>query len=250
VTQLYLYEGGFQGYLTVLDMLRESGEEPEGIMADGEGVQESLLADTVRVMADESRAERLYGDIREHISASALRHAFRAFLSEEDGAEYHIYRYLWLGWEIGADVDARLGDAHVHAVHSMSRRTGCEAHRMQGLLRFRQLEAGPYYAPMETECDVLSLVARHFLGRMSDQDWIIHDLGRARAALCRGGELYFVALPGFDPRLSEREKLCQEMWRDYFKTIAISGRRNPRLQKNFMPMRYWPLLVEEPSRRR
>jgi probable DNA metabolism protein len=109
---------------------------------------------------------------------------------------------------------------------------------------------GPYYAPMETECDVLSLVARHFLGRMSDQDWIIHDLGRARAALCRGGELYFVALPGFDPRLSEREKLCQEMWREYFRTIAVSGRRNPRLQKNFMPMRYWKLLVEEPSRRR
>jgi probable DNA metabolism protein len=247
VPRLYLYEGGFQGFLTVLEMLRETGEEPVDIVADGGAVQVSLLADTVQVMADVERAERLCGDIHARISGSALRHAFRAFLSEEDGAGYHIYRYLRLGWEIGEDVDGRLGDEHVHAVHGMSRRTGCEAHRMQGLLRFRQLEGGLYYAPMQTACDVLHLVVRHFRGRMADQDWIIHDLGREQAALCRGGELYFVALPGFDPRLSEREKRCQGMWRDYFKTIAISERRNPRLQKNFMPMRYWKMLVEEPS---
>ncbi|MEW6554214.1 MAG: TIGR03915 family putative DNA repair protein [Actinomycetota bacterium] len=245
--RLYLYEDGFPGLLTVLDMLREADEEPEDIVAAGKAVQVSLLADTVRVEADTVRAERLCGDLRESISPNALRHAFRAFLSEEEGAGYHIYRYLRLGWEVGADVDARLGDQHVHAVHRMSRRTGCEAHRMQGLLRFRQLEGGLYYAPMETRCDVLCLVVGYFLGRMGDQDWVIHDLGRGHAALCHGGELHLVDLPGFDPRLSEREKRCQEMWREYFKTIAVSGRRNPRLQKNHMPMRYWKLLVEEPS---
>lgn len=244
---LYLYEGGFPGFLTVLGLLSEAGEEPEDIVAGGQAVQESLLAETVRVAADAAWAERMCGDIRERVSSSALRHAFRAFLSEEEGAEYHIYRYLRLGWEIGADVDGCLGDEHVHAVHGMSRRTGCEAHRMQGLLRFRQLEDGIYYAPMETACDVLWLVTRHFLGRMGDQDWIIHDLGRGQAALCRGGELHFVALPAFGPCFSAREKQCQKMWRDYFKAIAVSGRRNPRQQKNCMPMRYWKLLVEEPS---
>jgi probable DNA metabolism protein len=181
------------------------------------------------------------------ISRRALGRAFRAFLSGEDGAEYHIYRYLWLGWEMGAEVDACLGDEHVHAVHGMSRRTGCEAHRMQGLLRFRQLEGGLYYAPMRTQCDVLCPVARHFLGRMGDQEWMIHDLSRGQAALHRDGALAFVALPEFDPRLSGRERQCQRMWKDYFRTIAVSERRNPRLQKSFMPMRYWDLLVENPS---
>jgi probable DNA metabolism protein len=247
VPGLYLYDGGFQGLLTVLLLLRESGTEPEDIKADGEALQESLLAETVRVRTDAARAEHISRDVCELISRGALRRAFRAFLSEEDGAEYHIYRYLRLGWEMGAGVDARLGDEHVHAVHGMSRRTGCEAYRMQGLLRFRQLEGGLYYAPMRTQCDVLCLVARHFLGRMGDQDWMIHDLAREQAALSRGGALDFITLPEFDSRLSEREKLCQGMWRDYFRTIAVSERRNPRLQKSFMPMRYWDLLVEEPG---
>lgn len=246
---LYLYEGGFQGFLTVLQVLRETADEPEDIVADGEAVQGSLLAETVRVTADAARAERISREVCELISPGVLRRAFRAFLSEEDGAEYAIYRYLWLGWEMGAVVDARLGDEYVHAVRGMSFRTGCEAHRMQGLLRFRQLEGGLYYAPMRTRCDVLCLVARHFLGRMGDQDWMVHDLDREQAALCGGGALGYISLPGFDPRLSEREMTCQEMWRDYFKTIAVSERRNPRLQKSFMPKRYWDLLVEEPSRR-
>jgi probable DNA metabolism protein len=247
VPGLYLYNGGFQGLLTVLQVLRESGADPGDIVADGEALQGSLLDETVRVRADAALAESISRDICELISRSALRRSYRAFLSEEDGAEYHIHRYLRLGWEMGASVDARLGDEHVHAVHGMSRRTGCEAHRMQGLLRFRQLEGGLYYAPMRTRCDVLCLVARHFLGRMGDQDWIIHDLRREQAALCRGGSLGFIALTEFGPRLSEREMLCQEMWRDYFKTIAVRERRNPRLQKSFMPMRYWEFLVENPS---
>jgi probable DNA metabolism protein len=247
VAALYLYDGGFQGLLAVLQVLRESGSEPADIRPHGEALQESLLDETMRVEVDAGRAEVMAGEICGLISRAALRHAFRAFLSEEEGVEYHVYRYLWLGWEMGADVDACLGDEHVHAVHGMSRRTGLEAHRMKGLLRFRQLEEGLYYAPMRTRCDVLCLVARHFLGRLFCQDWMIHDLGRAQAAVCRGGELSFVSLPEFDPRLGVGEELCQEMWRDYFRTIAVSERRNSRVQKNFMPTRYWHLLIEDPS---
>ncbi|MDD3719045.1 MAG: TIGR03915 family putative DNA repair protein [Actinomycetota bacterium] len=247
MTGLYLYDGGFQGLLTVLRVLRETGAEPADIRADASALQASLLDDEVRVKTDAARAERFSREVCERISPGALRRAFRAFLSEEDGAEYAIYRYLRLGWEVGDSVDAHVGDEYVHAVRGMSRRTGHEAHRMQGLLRFRQLQGGLFYAPMRTRCDVLCLVARHFLGRMGDQDWMIHDLGREQAALCSGGELGFVSLPEFDPLLSEGELTCQEMWRDYFRNIAVRERRNPRLQRSLMPMRYWHLLVEEPG---
>ncbi len=244
---LFVYDGSFQGLLTVLQVLRETGEEPDEIRADGEAFQESLLADTVHVETDAERAEKLSRDVCSRISPRALRRSFYAFLSETREAEYHIYRYLWLGWELGADVDACLGDDHVHAVHGMSRCTGREAHRMYGFLRFRQLEGGLYYAPMESECDVLCLVAQHFLSRMGDQDWMIHDLAREQAAVYRWGKLAFAAVPGFDPRLSGEEDLCQGLWKKYFKTIAVAERRNPRLQASCMPKKYWKILVEEPG---
>jgi len=245
--RVFVYDGGFQGMLTTIQLLREAREEPDDIRAEGRALQESLLAETAFVRTDAERAESLFGDICERISPRALRNVFNAFLSEMDGVEYHIYHYLKLGWELGADVDARLGNEHVHAVHRMSRCTGRESHRMRGFLRFRQLEGGLYYAPMQAECDVLCLVAQYFVARMGDQDWMIHDLSREQAAICVNGRLTLCELAGFDPRLSSEEELCQELWRMYYKTIAVAERRNPRLQKSCMPMKYWHILVEEPS---
>jgi len=247
VPAVFVHDGTFQGLLTVIQRLRQNGEEPEDIRGDGATLQESLLAETVHVTTDAAQVERACSDICSLISKRVLRHALHAFLSETKGADYHIYRYLRLGWEMGAALDSRLGDEHVHAVHGMSRCTGREAHRMRGFLRFRRLESGLYYAPMQSECDVLCLVAPYFRGRMGDQDWMIHDLAREQAAFCRRGELEFSALTGFDPRLTEEEGFYQDLWRDYFKTIAIAGRKNPRLQMSCMPKKYWNILIEKPQ---
>jgi probable DNA metabolism protein len=242
---LFVYDGTFEGLLTTLSLLRERDEEPDEIVGEGRGLQGSLLAETCRVKSHAGRVEEMSREICERISHRAFRHTFRAFLSDREGSEYHIYRYLHMGWGMGADVDARLGDEHVHAVHRMSRATGREAHRMHGFLRFRELKDGLYYAPMEPECDVLYLVSHHFLGRMGGQDWMIHDLLREQAALCRQGGLSYMAVPGFNPRFSEEEELYQGLWRDYFKTIAVADRLNPRLQKSCMPMKYWKILIEK-----
>ena len=47
------------------------------------------------------------------------------------------------------------------------------------------------------------------------------------------------------PPLSNREKEIQEIWKKYFKHIAIKERKNSKLQKSFMPVRYWKYLVEK-----
>ena len=245
---IYVHDGSYGGLLSAVHLLRERGEEPEDLKGEGTALQESLLAETVYVSTEAGRVEAVCSDVCAKVSARALRNTFYAFLSGMEGADYAIYRYLSLGWETGPGLDARLGDEYVHAVHGMSRCTGREAHRMRGFLRFRQLEDGIYYAPMQAQCDVLCLVAPYFLSRMGDQDWMIHDLARDQAALCRGGELELAYVPGFDPRITADEGFYQHLWRDYFKTIAIAQRKNPRLQMSCMPKKYWQILVEQPAR--
>ncbi len=41
------------------------------------------------------------------------------------------------------------------------------------------------------------------------------------------------------------EKLFQQLWRTYFKSVAIQERLNPRKQRNDMPVRYWKYLTEK-----
>jgi probable DNA metabolism protein len=45
--------------------------------------------------------------------------------------------------------------------------------------------------------------------------------------------------------MAEDEKLFQEMWKTYFKSIAIKERINPKLHKQNMPVRYWKHLTEK-----
>ena len=43
------------------------------------------------------------------------------------------------------------------------------------------------------------------------------------------------------------EKLFQDMWRTYFKAIAIKERINLRKQRQDMPVRFWKYLTEKNS---
>ena len=42
----------------------------------------------------------------------------------------------------------------------------------------------------------------------------------------------------------EREREFRELWRRYFKTIAIEGRLNPKCQSTHMPKRYRHVMTE------
>ena len=44
---------------------------------------------------------------------------------------------------------------------------------------------------------------------------------------------------------SENEEDFARMWSGYFKIIAIETRKNPKLQRQFMPQRYWKYITEK-----
>lgn len=243
----YLYDGSFEGLLCVFGRLRDAGEEPEEIASSGGGLQESLFGEAEEVATDPAAADRVSTDIRMRVSTRAFRHLGHAFLSERPGIETDLWRYLRLGWEVGSRVDARHADERVRRVHRASRAVGRERHYQLCYLRFRRLASGVLYAPAEPEFDVLCLVAPHFVRRMNGEELFIHDLKREKAFLHRSGETAVVGAPPFEPGLAEEEALYQELWRDYFKVIAVPGRHNPRLQAGNMPVRYWRWLIERPS---
>jgi probable DNA metabolism protein len=46
---------------------------------------------------------------------------------------------------------------------------------------------------------------------------------------------------------SDDEARWRPLWQAYFAAIAVRTRLNPRLQRQYMPRRYWHYLVEEPG---
>lgn len=240
---LMRYDGTLAGLLTACRWCGEQRTIPTDIQRPP--YRDAGLFDTVVEIATDPRAAAA---LRERIvrkfsprSAENLR---LAFLSEHPGVEMMIWRYLELGWKLGAGLDSCLVHPDVHAIHCWAGRTLREGHRLQGLARFRETADGTLYAPFHADANVLPLLAPHFARRL-DRPWVLHDVRRSLGAIGDGQRYQLGTLEAEDEvAWSVDEPGYQALWRAFHQHIAIPDRISRRRQRQFMPIKYWEYLVE------
>jgi len=128
-------------------------------------------------------------------------------------------------------------------------KVGHEAHRMMGLLRFTPDKDGVFVARCAPDYFVLPALGEYFNARFGENSWEIIDEKRGLSVKSDNGELY--RLEGLKRHAEDDEKInknydaWQELWKHYHKTINNENRDNPKVQKQFMPQRYWKYLPEK-----
>lgn len=114
-----------------------------------------------------------------------------------------------------------------------------ERHIMTGFLRFSESERGVLYAQYSPDNDITDLIAPHFLRRLGNTPFIIHDVKRNVICISNGTNLKSMVTdipPTFTP--SEKEKVMNDLWKRYYNEINIKERKNLRQQNHFIPRRY------------
>lgn len=241
----YIYDGSFPGFLTVIYEVFYSKESPDQIVT-GEDFQPNLFANKIKIETDLEKSDCVYESIKNKISTQSLKKIYNTYLSEEEKVELIIYRYLVLGFKIGKKIDRHFSHDIVDELNRISRRVNKEKHLILGLLRFKKLCGDIFYAPFEPDFNILALIAPHFARRLSDQRWIIHDRKRCLATVYNRKEWVLTEMKEpINIQYSEDESYYQQLWQGFFNSIAIENRKNPRLQRQFMPKRYWKYLVEK-----
>lgn len=241
----YFYDGSFEGLLTAIYDSYYRKEIPDRIISRVE-LQESMFVDKVYINTDGNKAAKVYESIRTKISEDALKNCFYVFLSETKDKDTVIYKYLRKGWKIGKNVNLNLSDDTVLSVYKICRRVTREVQLFVGLVRFECTNNGVYYAQIEPDNDIVGLLASHFVERLSDEYWIIHDLKRSEAVVYNKKEWVITDLSLEKPfEFLEEEKKYQELWKEYYVSASIKSRVNPKAQKSHMPVRYWKHLIEK-----
>lgn len=239
----YLYDGSFEGFLTCIYYHFYEGKA-SGIYPES-SYQGSLLSRPEKVTTDPELADRVYRAIGEKISQQALQRAYYIFLSNGADKDRIAFRYILLGFRVGASVDSLHSDPVVFAAQQLAKKVSFEAHRMGGLIRFAVLESGILYAKVKPDHDILELIGDHFADRFRCEPFLIHDTGRKKALYSREGQWVIAPLDEQAlPDLAADEKEYRHLWKLYFEHIAIEARKNPKCQKRFMPVRYWDNLTE------
>lgn len=242
---VFRYDGTFPGLLTVLARIFAWGETPEEIRPADQNDRADLFTEATEIGTDPERAARFLAAVEKRTSRQSARNLFSLHASEVPGAEMAAWRYLALGRGLGPALDTHLAHPDVAAVQRLVQRVHREAHRLKGLVRFRELSDGLLYAPVEPDHAVLPFLAPHFARRLPRESWLIHDLRRGVGVLGFGGEWRMGEVDrDASPALAAEEPLYQELWRRFFSGIAIPERRSERRQRQFMPKKYWRHLVE------
>jgi probable DNA metabolism protein len=255
-----IYDGTFEGFLTACQIALASREEIDAITTP-ERFQPDLFTEILEVETDPLRAELLFQLLGSKFTRAVVLDFGYCFLSELPGIEKTLFDYLNLLFTSGEKAVRNLTDSTVLRVRRISDKVNHEILRMQGLVRFRQLAGGVFYAAIEPDYNILQFLAPHFASRFADQMWLIHDVKRKTGLRYDLRCCSFLPFLEMNPefldivkpfKISENpqyyaagEREYQALWNQYFQSIAINERTNFKAQRQRMPVRYWRYLVEE-----
>ena len=249
----FLYDNTFDGLLTCVFEAFNRKEFPEHIA--GENKQIPLFTESFRVVTDENKADRILKALRKKISKPALDMLFITYLSELEGIEIRIFRYIQKALLAEKSIETNFADFDVLELSKIYRKVTREEERIRQFVRFQKTADGLFFAVMDPAYNVLPLTARFFKTRYADQQWVIYDVKREYGLyydLKTVETVHFDKLP-ISPetgklttdKLDECEAAFQDLWKDYLKAITIYERRNLKLQRQHMPKRFWKYLIEK-----
>ena len=249
----FIYDHTFDGLLTCVFEAYNRKEFPENII--GENKQLPLFTESFQVTTDDTKVDRVLKALRKKISKSALDMLFISYLSEFEGIEIRIFRYIQKALLSEKSIEMNFADPDVLELSKIYKKVSREEERIRQFVRFQKTSDGLFFAVMNPAYNVLSLTARFFKIRYADQQWLIYDVRREYGLyydLKTVEIIHFEQVPvvsktgRLDPEKSdEYETIFQNLWKDYLEAITIRERRNLKLQRQHMPKRFWKYLTEK-----
>lgn len=252
---ILLYDGSFEGFLSVVFECYSRKINPTGICSL-QNFQQTMFVEKENITTNVAHAERVWNGLLKKMNPIIDQLPYTAFISEEKEIEMSLFHFIQQAFASSVPIDGNYGDIDVLTVRKAARKVMQEARRMLQFIRFQRTLDDIYFAPISPMYDVLPLIIRHFKSRFADQQWLIYDLKRDYGFFHNEQkEIDEVTLTdkNFNHKngevptnmLQENEAIYQSLWKGYCKSTAIKERMNLRLQRQFMPKRYWKFLPEK-----
>lgn len=262
---VFRYDRSFEGLLTAVFDAYSRRQFPDTLLVDGE--PGPLFVDAEHsVFTDVGKSSRVWRALEAKLPPEVRNMLFYSWLSEETDVEMMLFHYIRraLDEPANAAVHTDFSDHNILRVKQLAHKVSDEAERIRQFTRFRKgadsgatenagFGAGAtYFAPVSPRYNALPLSITYFRDRFRDQKWLIYDIKRRygyyydiqSVTEITMDDTHFLSGQLDEKMMAEDEKLFQDLWRTYFKSMAIEARINPRLQRQHMPKRFWHLLTE------
>ncbi|GAB4030076.1 MAG: TIGR03915 family putative DNA repair protein [Elusimicrobiota bacterium] len=233
-----VYDGTYHGFLNALE---KAFKEGHGSISYEE--KENLFEENFILKTSLTDAKRFEKEIF-NISQEAFKKIRLLWFSETAGFENLALGYIKNIFKYGEKGNCNLPDPCVSGCDRIARKVLSEVHRFKGFVRFSRAESGLMFSKISPEHNILPLLKNHFLTRFSKMPFAIYDEKRKICLFSINGRCEIKNIDDFSAEFSIDEKNIRQLWLKFFQTVEIKERKNKKLQKNKVPLKYRKNLVE------
>jgi probable DNA metabolism protein len=236
--KIFLIDNDIDGLLSALFFSFTEKVCPDYVY-DKSSYQPRLDAISMDIITDTPKAARVKKALFNYGGNDVIAHLKVCLSSCSPQALSTAFFYAYYMLEKRCDVSEHMNEKCVSDFSYTVQKVLHERHIMTGFLRFMQSSNGVMYAPYEPDNDITSLLAPHFLRRLGNTHFVIHDVKRNKVAISNGHTIKIMHTdlpPNFCP--SDNENHFVLLYKKYFKHINITERPHKKQQDSYFPRRY------------
>ena len=243
---IYLYDSTIEGLFTIVYECLKEKKIPKDIK-EKKNYEINLFDKYKYIPTNINKSNYVTKYINHNVSSYTLYVAYNTFLSDEIDKEVLIVKYLLNGFKYGHKLNGMYKLECVINCNKISKYVRNEAHKLNGFVRFKEINDGILYSEIEPNNNVIEILTLHFMERLKKERFIIRDKRRNIASFYQNGEYLILD----DTKLnynalidSKKEDLFTDLWKEFYNTIDIKTRKNDRCRMNFMPKKYWKYIID------
>ena len=240
--EIYIYDGSFQGMLTCVFKCFEEKTIPAEIVSEKDFTP-SLIPVTY-VDTDEKKAERVYKSLSKKLSKQIQKFIWKVYLTYLPDKIITTIFFLELAYMEGPNVVNMLGNEYVNKLLKAVQHMSYEQHKFLGFIRF-SIHNNTLVSIIEPNNSILPLIAHHFCNRYNGESFLIYDKTHSIGLIYSDYKAEIIQIDNLElPKADDEELMYRNLWKQFYDTIAIKERFNPKCRMTLMPKRYWGNMTE------
>lgn len=250
---IFRYDKTFEGLLTAVFDAYKRKVFPDKLLGIDD-IEPLFTDESYTVVSDKEKSNRVWKALKKKLTANAQNMLSYVWLSEIKETDELIFRFIRKTIDSKISIETNYADADVLQMIQTAKKVNKEAEYARQFIRFQKTADGMFFGGISLEYNALPIAVSHFTDRFRDQQWIIYDLKRNYGYYYDLNKTIEITLDIADKisdgkiadeMMDKDEQQFQEMWKSYFKAMAIKERINPKLQRQHMPKRFWKYLTEK-----
>ena len=239
---ILVYDGSFEGFLSLVYEVYY--KKLKVIKIYKTLPNEIIFEEILEVSTDDEKCQKVLKAIKSKFPKQILEKILNIFMCDTREFELELLEYIKIGFKDVKQLH-NINNSSVFYLNNLEKELFKNVHKMYAFVRFQELEDNTLYAKLECKFNVIYFLAKHFLKRFNNQNFIIHDINR-KVAFVKIEENYSIQDVAFfdEPIYSSNEEKFQKLWKRFFKGVTIEERLNLKLQQQLVPLIYRTYMSE------